>query len=84
MVYLRVRGIHTVRAKGRSYTYHRASGRRIKSAPGTPEFLAEIAAAEASIKEFSKDRPGNARAGDQRISAITLLEGPATGDATLL
>ena len=46
----RYKGLHKVRARGHGYTYHRASGRQIFAAPGTRQFDAEFAAAEASIK----------------------------------
>lgn len=58
MVAVRVRGLNKVRAKGRIYFYHRKSGRRILADPGTPEFFAELAAAEASLKPAPKARPG--------------------------
>lgn len=51
----RLKGINTVRrtlATGEiaTYYYHRASGRRLDGKPGAPEFLASIAAAEASLR----------------------------------
>lgn len=39
-----------------TYRYHRATGARLKAEPGTPEFLAEYAAAEANI---SKSKEGD-------------------------
>jgi integrase len=43
---IRVPGLKQFRHKknGQIYTYHRATGKRIMAQPGTPEFLAEIAA----------------------------------------
>src|SRR5690606_10463995 len=48
-------GINTVRRKladgtVQTYYYHRLSGKRLLSKPGTPEFLAEIAEAERARK----------------------------------
>lgn len=40
---IRVKGIKKVRSKGRDYYYHRATKTRIRSLPGTPEFLQEVA-----------------------------------------
>jgi len=58
MVAVRVKGLKKVRAKGRVYYYHRKTGRRLESPFGTPEFFAEIAAAEAAIKGKDKSTPG--------------------------
>lgn len=58
MVAVRVKGLNKVRSKGRTYYYHRKSGRRIVSEPGTSEFFAEIADAEASIADAPKAKPG--------------------------
>ncbi|MCC2111158.1 MAG: tyrosine-type recombinase/integrase [Hyphomicrobiales bacterium] len=55
---MRVPGLNRVKAKGRTYIYHRASGRRIEAAPGTPAFLEEVAAAEASVAVKPKAVPG--------------------------
>ncbi|KAA5606348.1 tyrosine-type recombinase/integrase [Roseospira marina] len=50
-----MKGINTVRAKGRTYYYHRATKQRIHAAPGTAAFAAEVArieqeAADATVK----------------------------------
>jgi integrase len=51
---MRVRGIKrvTVKRGGKTYVYyrHRKTGKRLEHAPGTPEFLAEIAALETAQK----------------------------------
>lgn len=39
---VRVPGVKRVRAKGRLYHYHRASGVRLKAEPGSPAFFLEI------------------------------------------
>lgn len=39
-----VRGVKLYRSKGRTYCYHRATGKRIVATPGSPEFFAEIEA----------------------------------------
>ena len=46
---INVRGLNKATAKGRTYYYHRASGRRLTGEPGSPEFMAAYAAAEASV-----------------------------------
>lgn len=53
-MHARLKGINTVKAKlasGRDaiYYYHKATGTRLKSKPGTAAFLAEIAAAEQTM-----------------------------------
>jgi integrase len=40
---VRVRGVKRVRAKGRTYYYHRKTGKRLTAAPGTHAFVLEIA-----------------------------------------
>jgi integrase len=40
---VRLRGVNKVRAKGRIYYYHRASRVRLRSAPGTTDFVIELA-----------------------------------------
>jgi len=52
MTIIRIRGLkrYTHPKTGRTYTYHRATGTRLKSEPGTPEFLAEIAKLDAGTK----------------------------------
>ena len=52
MATVRVKGLKEYLSEpkaGRTYRYHRKTGTRIISPPGTPEFFAEIAAAEAQI-----------------------------------
>lgn len=50
MTTLRVHGVHTVHAKGRTYHYHRASGTRIKASPDDPAaFAAEVAALDTLV-----------------------------------
>ena len=44
MVKVNIPGINKVRAKGRDYYYHRATGKRIRSAFGSAAFLAEVEA----------------------------------------
>ncbi|MDQ0512704.1 tyrosine-type recombinase/integrase [Ancylobacter amanitiformis] len=51
----RLKGINTIRRKlatGKiaTYYYHRASGKRIEGEPGSPAFIASIAAAESSMR----------------------------------
>jgi hypothetical protein len=48
---IRVRGLKRYRhpKTGILYTYHRATGKRILAEAGTPAFLAEIAALDATI-----------------------------------
>jgi integrase len=58
---LRLKGVKTVRAKGRVYHYHRASGTRLMAEPGTPAFAAEFEAAErrhASGADKTASEPG--------------------------
>lgn len=58
MVSVRVKGLKKATSKGRVYYYHRKTGLRIKSAPGTPAFFAEIAAAEATLERAPEAIPG--------------------------
>lgn len=44
---IRIPGVKTYLSKGTLYVYHRMSGERIKAPLGTPEFIAELAAANA-------------------------------------
>jgi hypothetical protein len=54
----RRRGIKRYQSKGRWYTYHGPTTKRILAEPDTAEFQAEIAAAEALVKPSeSKRRP---------------------------
>ncbi|EFO31162.1 integrase family protein [Roseibium sp. TrichSKD4] len=54
-----LKGINTIKRKlatgeVRTYYYHRATGKRLQGLPGSPEFLASIAAAEASTRQRDK------------------------------
>ena len=42
MVMLRLKHVNKVRAKGRTYYYHRPTGTRLKAEPGTLEFVSEL------------------------------------------
>lgn len=55
---VRVRGLKQYRhpKTGILYTYHRASGKRILAEPGTPEFMAEVAALDADEKARNQER----------------------------
>lgn len=49
-MYVRIRGINTVHAKGRVYYYDRATKTRIRAAPGTEAFLDELRAIRAGAE----------------------------------
>ncbi len=49
-------GLKIYPVRGRTYIYHRATRTRIRAATGTPEFDAEVAAAEKSAKPSSTKR----------------------------
>lgn len=49
MTVVRVKGLKIVRAKGRRYIYHRATGERIDEEPGTPAFFQRLALLEARV-----------------------------------
>jgi integrase len=56
VVRARIRGVNTVRkrlADGtvRAHYYHRATGRKLPGPPGSPDFVREYAAAEASLRD---------------------------------
>jgi integrase len=55
---VRVRGLKQYRhpKTGILYTYHRATGKRILAEPGTPEFLAAVAALDADAKADEQER----------------------------
>jgi integrase len=55
MTVVRLRGLKRYRSKGIEYFYHRATGKRITAKPGTPQFLAEVTALDASIKQHAED-----------------------------
>jgi integrase len=44
-----IKGVHRRTSKGRVYHYHRASGTRLRSEPGTDAFAAEVAALNAAV-----------------------------------
>ena len=46
-----VKGVKKATAKGRTYYYHRKTGKRIKALFGTPEFLLEVARIEEAEKK---------------------------------
>ena len=48
MTRIRVPGLKVYRSKGRTYVYHRATGKRIVEPPGTPAFFAAVAALDAT------------------------------------
>jgi integrase len=50
MATVKIKGLATVRVKGVVYTYAWRGGPRLKNTPGTPEFLAELAAAQIDRK----------------------------------
>lgn len=47
---IKVAHVHSVTAKGRVYHYHRPTGTRLKSPPGTPEFFAEVDALNLTVE----------------------------------
>ncbi len=53
---IRVPGLKQFRHKknGQIYIYHRATGKRLLSQPGTPAFLAELAAIEQDVKALAE------------------------------
>lgn len=56
---LRLKGIKKVRAKGRLYFYHRATGKRIDAEPNTPAFVEAVARLDAQAKRAEqKQRQG--------------------------
>ena len=57
---VRVHGLKTYfePKTGKVYSYHRKTGTRIHAAPGSPEFFAEIAVAEARIAPKTDPKPG--------------------------
>jgi integrase len=60
MTSIKVRGVNRVRAKGRHYYYHRASGKRIQADPtDAAAFAAEVAALSANkSRNTTEARPG--------------------------
>lgn len=54
MALVDIRGVHVVKAKGRTYVYAWRGGPRVTSAPGTEEFVQELAALTAG--RFTPDR----------------------------
>lgn len=47
MIRMKIPGVKTYRSKGKTFRYHRATGIRLLSPPGTSAFLQEFASAEA-------------------------------------
>lgn len=60
MTVVRIKGLKSYRhpKTGKLYTYHRATGTRLKAEPGTPAFLAEVAALEAKAAGPKKPAAG--------------------------
>ncbi|MFC3674709.1 tyrosine-type recombinase/integrase [Ferrovibrio xuzhouensis] len=54
-----VKGVNKVRAKGRVYYYHRATGTRLQQMPGTAEFIREIAALDSAGVAQARSLPGS-------------------------
>lgn len=54
---LRLKGIKTYRSRGKLYHYHRASGTRLTSEPGTAAFVEEVRRLDESLKTKG-ERPG--------------------------
>lgn len=61
MVTVKIPGLNKVRAKGRIYYYHRATGTRIQAEFGTAEFVAEVEALNKPRKDIGASRtiPGS-------------------------
>src|SRR5215469_4938438 len=57
MARLPIRGIKVYRSKDKLYAYHRATGTRLRSPVGTPEFFAELTAINAKTSK-AKEKPG--------------------------
>jgi len=53
---MRIRGVHTVVSKGRTYHYAWRGGPRLKAKPDTEEFLQEVAAARAGRVQGDKSK----------------------------
>lgn len=60
MTVVRIKGLksYTHPKTGKLYTYHRATGTRLKAEPGTPAFLAEVAALDAKTPTPKTAVPG--------------------------
>ncbi|MBL8582818.1 MAG: tyrosine-type recombinase/integrase [Rhizobiaceae bacterium] len=59
MTSIRVRGVNRVTAKGRTYYYHRATGKRIEADPNdAAKFAAEVAALDAAKPPKPEGKPG--------------------------
>lgn len=50
------KGLNRVRAKGRVYWYHRATGKRLKNDPNTAAGLLEIQALDAKVAQAARER----------------------------
>lgn len=55
---VRIRGVNRVRAKGRVYYYHRASGARLPNDPHSPEFVAALARLNSGNAPVPNVQPG--------------------------
>jgi integrase len=59
MPLIKIRGVKAYVSKGQVYAYHRATGTRLKSLYGSPEFFAELAHIEDERKAIPKEaKPG--------------------------
>jgi integrase len=53
MAMLDIKGVHIVRAKGKTYVYAWRGGPRVHAQPGTPEFVEELAELQAKARKNS-------------------------------
>lgn len=53
---IRVQGVKKATAKGKVYYYHRATGKRLQSEPGTAAFIEEIARLDEVAKSIARNR----------------------------
>ena len=56
---VKLRGLNKVRTKGRTYYYHRRTGTRLRSEPGTPEFVQEVAVLDGMPRAHGAPRAGS-------------------------
>lgn len=56
MAMLDIKGVHVVTAKGRTYVYAWRGGPRVQSEPGSPEFIAELAALTAGRRTLDSTK----------------------------
>lgn len=71
MAIIKIKGVKTYTSKGKTYSYHRDSGRRIKAEVGTPDFFLELAGVEAFFKNPHKVEKGGLVAWGQLVHAYT-------------